>query len=142
MGHHGRASTLLDAPGHLDELATERTRLLGFAEASRHAEGGFAWLDSEGRGLLDRPVETWITCRMTHVFALGHLLPVPGCERLVDHGVSALESRLRDEQHGGWFGAVAGAGPVIADKRAYEHAFVVLAASSAGAADRPGGAPR
>ena len=49
------------------------------AARSRHPAGGFAWLDDDGRPQLDRPVELWITCRMTHVFALGHLLGRPGC---------------------------------------------------------------
>ena len=43
---------------------------------------------------------------MTHVFALGHLLGRPGCGPLVDHGVQALQGRLRDLAHGGWFAAV------------------------------------
>ena len=122
-------------PSHQRWLAAECDRLLDFAEAAAHPDGGFAWLDADGRPLLDRPVETWITCRMTHVFALAHLLGRPGAGPLVDHGVAALTGPLHDGEHGGWF---AGTGEDQQDKRAYDHAFVVLAASSATAAGQPG----
>jgi mannose/cellobiose epimerase-like protein (N-acyl-D-glucosamine 2-epimerase family) len=74
---------------------------------------------------------------MTHVFALGELLGGSGnteYQALVDHGVAALQGRLRDATHGGWYAAVDASGPTLDDKRGYEHAFVVLAASSAAAA--------
>src|SRR6478752_923399 len=117
----------------------EADRLLEFARASAHPEGGFAWLDDDGSPLLDRPVELWITCRMTHVFALAHLMGRPYAAELVDHGIAALTGRMRDAVHGGWWAAVDDDGPVTRSKTAYEHAFVVLAASSAAVAGRPGG---
>ncbi len=79
-----------------------------------------------------------MTCRMTHVNALGHLLGRPGCDALADHGVAALRGRFRDPVHGGWYAQVTPDGPVATEKTAYEHAFVVLAAASATAASRPG----
>lgn len=121
-------------------LAAETDRLLEFARASVHPDGGFAWLDDDGRPQLDRPVELWISCRMTHVFALAHLMGRPYAAELVDHGVAGLTGRLRDAEHGGWWAAVDASGPVTRSKTAYEHAFVVLAASSATAAGRPGAA--
>lgn len=121
-------------------VAGETDRLLEFARASAHPDGGFAWLDDQGRPERDRPVELWITCRMTHVFALAHLSGRPYAAALVDHGVAALTGRMRDAEHGGWWAAVGPDGPVTRDKTAYEHAFVVLAASSATAAGRPGAA--
>ena len=120
-------------------LEAEGDRLLGFAAASPHPSGGFAWLDDTGRPELDRPVELWITCRMTHVFALAHLMGRPGADALADHGVAALLGRFRDAVHGGWYAAMSGEGPTVRTKTAYEHAFVVLAAASATAAGRPGG---
>jgi mannose/cellobiose epimerase-like protein (N-acyl-D-glucosamine 2-epimerase family) len=121
-------------------LAAEGDRLLEFARASSHPDGGFAWLDDDGDPQLDRPVELWITCRMTHVFALAHLMGRPYAAELVDHGVAALTGRMRDAANGGWWAAVDADGPATRDKTAYEHAFVVLAASSAVAAGRPGSA--
>ncbi len=123
---------------HKRWLETESDRLLQFSRASRHPDGGFAWLDSSGRPQLDHPVELWITCRMTHVFALGHLLGRPGCGALVDHGVRALNDRFYDARNSGWYAAVDHAGPTSRAKTAYEHAFVVLAAASATAAGRAG----
>jgi mannose/cellobiose epimerase-like protein (N-acyl-D-glucosamine 2-epimerase family) len=114
-------------------VRAEPARLLGFARGAVHPGGGFAWLDDTGRPVLDRPVETWITCRMTHVFALASLQGADTGE-LVAHGVAALTGPLRDSGHGGWYASAA-----EPEKRAYEHAFVVLAAASAAAAGAEGG---
>ena len=130
----------LASAAHGRWLEVEGDRLLDFSRASLHPAGGFAWLDVAGRPELDRPVELWITCRMTHVFALGHLIGRPGCEPLVDHGLRSLAGRFRDPVHGGWYAAVDAAGPTGREKSAYPHAFVVLAAASATCAGRPGAA--
>jgi sulfoquinovose isomerase len=134
-------SRWLTSPAHRRWLEAEGDRLLDFSRASRHPAGGFAWLDRAGRPDLERPVELWITCRMTHVFSLGHLLGRPGCGPLADHGLLALQERFRDRTHGGWYAAMDSHGPTGRDKSAYPHAFVVLAAASATCAGRPG-APR
>jgi sulfoquinovose isomerase len=123
-------------PDHQRWLANETHRLIDFSEASRHPAGGFAWLDGTGRPELDRPVEAWITTRMTHVMAIGQLLGRPGCGPLVDHGIAALNTILADTEHGGWYAATDRREGGV--KRAYEHAFVVLAASSATLAQRLG----
>ncbi|QWZ08287.1 AGE family epimerase/isomerase [Nocardioides panacis] len=130
----------LTTPAHARWLEAEGDRLLAFGRASRHPDGGFAWLDETGAPELDRPVELWITCRMTHVYALGHLMGRPDCGTLADHGVAALRERFHDRVHGGWYAKVGPDGPTTTDKTAYEHAFVVLAGASAAAAGRPGGA--
>jgi len=76
---------------------------------------------------------------MTHVYAIGHLLGRPGSAALVDHGLAALAGAFHDDEHGGWFAEVERDGtPRDTDKAAYPHAFVILAASSATAAGRPG----
>ena len=110
-------------------------RLLDFAARSRLPDGGFGYLGDDGRVLPDRPVETWIVARMTHVFGLAHLLGRPGADELVRHGVAALsEGPLRDAEHGGWR-----ASTDDDIKAAYVHAFVVLAGSTATAAGVAGG---
>jgi mannose/cellobiose epimerase-like protein (N-acyl-D-glucosamine 2-epimerase family) len=96
-------------------------------------------LDESGRPELERPVEAWITCRMTHVFALAALQGDSSAPALLDHGVQALLGRLRDPESGGWFASVGADEPVLTDKRAYEHAFVLLAAASAAAAGHESG---
>src|SRR6478735_3921628 len=116
----------------------EGERLLEFARASVHPDGGFGWLSEDGTLQPERPVELWISCRMTHVFALAHLMGHEWAGPLVDHGVTALTGRFRDPVNGGWYAAVGPEGPVTRAKTAYEHAFVLLAASSAATAGRPG----
>lgn len=118
---------------HTDWLDAERNRIVEFAAASRDPAGGFGWLDRAGQRIPDRPVPTWITGRMTHVFSLAHLLGDAGAAELVDHGVAAFRGLLHDSEYGGWY-----ASTDDTTKTAYEHAFVVLAAGSAAAAGRPG----
>ncbi len=126
----------MDSPSSVPGwVRAEPARLLGFAADAAHPAGGFAWLDDAGLPVLDRPVETWITCRMTHVFALAQLQGAKTGEQ-VAHGVEALTGVLRDPDHGGWYATT-----TLSEKRAYEHAFVVLAAASAVAAGAEGAEP-
>ncbi|HEY2796043.1 MAG TPA: AGE family epimerase/isomerase [Micromonosporaceae bacterium] len=128
-------------PGHLRRLEQRSRALLQFARASVRPEGGFWWLDGDGNPDPSLPLHTWIATRMTHVFALANLLGEPDTAGVVDHGIRALTGLLRDPDYGGWFASVDTEGaPVDADKAAYPHAFVVLAASSAVRAGRPGAA--
>jgi mannose/cellobiose epimerase-like protein (N-acyl-D-glucosamine 2-epimerase family) len=122
-------------------LAGERQRLWTFARGSVHPAGGFAWLDDRGAPELERPVHAWLTCRMTHVAALEALQGNAEAEPVLDHGVRALREVLRDSVHGGWFSAVDPTThePVSPGKACYDHAFVLLAASSATAAGHPDG---
>jgi sulfoquinovose isomerase len=120
------------------DLAAETDRLLDFGRAAR-VPGGFAWLDDAGRPDPSEPLQLLITARMTHCYAVGHLLGRPDCAELVDHGLEALYSTFTDAGHGGWLSAVRAGRPVTTDKAAYDHAFVLLAGASATAAERPGG---
>ncbi|MET8233540.1 AGE family epimerase/isomerase [Micromonospora sp. NPDC005298] len=124
----------------LDDFLAEQTRtLLDTARLSVRPEGGFWWLTDDRTPDRGEPVFTWITCRMTHVAALAHRDGDPDAAALVDHGVAALTTLLRDERYGGWFGAVDQQGVPVDDRKAgYDHAFVLLAASSAVRAGRPG----
>ncbi|MGW1989352.1 AGE family epimerase/isomerase [Embleya sp. NPDC001921] len=67
------AEPLGDSPEHVAWLDAECDRLIRFARGSRLAEGGFGWLDDIGRPVADGVVHTWVTARMTHVFALAQL---------------------------------------------------------------------
>lgn len=130
-------------PGDPAWLRQEEHSLFAFATASAVSDG-FGWLDTRGELVTERPTETWICARMTHVFALADLRGEPRAGRLADHGVRALASGpLRDAEHGGWHEAVPGdprseGHDQRARKGAYPHAFVVLAAASATVAGRPG----
>ncbi|WP_344586598.1 AGE family epimerase/isomerase, partial [Kitasatospora paracochleata] len=137
----GEVATPTTAPGELAWLVAEQERLLRFARGSRLAAGGFGWLDDRGAVDDQGPIHTWITCRMTHVFALAHLQGDAEAAALVDDGLAALVGPLHDDREGGWYTGVDQEGrPLTADKAAYTHAFVVLAAASATAAGRPGAA--
>ena len=123
----------------LEFLVGQTTTLVDFAKRSPHSDGGFAWLDDDGKPLLDRPVELWITCRMVHVLALAEILGDPSCRPLVDAGLAALRGRLRDEEYGGWYASVTTDNdgtsvPADDTKPAYAHAFIILATASAVAA--------
>ncbi|MEZ5091816.1 AGE family epimerase/isomerase [Nocardioides sp.] len=126
-------------PGSSAWRADQRAGLLRFLAGARHPLG-FGYLEADGALARDRPVELWISCRMTHVAALGLLADEPGGPSgdelgdLARHGVRSLAGPLRDREYDGWFAAVDGSGPADDAKQAYGHAFVVLAASSAAAA--------
>jgi sulfoquinovose isomerase len=113
-------------------------RLLDFGRAFPHPLGGAAWLRADGTPDLDAPVHTWITARMAHVYGLGELLGVPGAGPLADAALAGLTGVLHDARHGGWYPSVAPDGVRAAGKSCYDHAFVVLAASTATVARRPG----
>ncbi len=128
------------APGSAPWRAERRADLLRLLPHARHPLG-FGWLDDHGAIDPDRPVELWITCRMTHVACLA-MLAGEGEDVAEEaaHGVRALtDGGLRDAEHGGWFGAATPAGPTEERKQAYGHACVVLAGASATQAGVPGG---
>ncbi len=134
----GATVTSLELPARRSWLDEQSVRLLRLTRASA-TTGGFGWSDGAG-GLLEREVQLWLTCRMTHVLSMGHLLGEAGCAGGVGHGVAALRGAFRDETHGGWFASLTpdGSAPADTSKVAYAHAFVVLAASSAAVAGAPG----
>lgn len=123
------------SPTHRDWLQREVMRLLGFGRGFPDPEGGAAYLDASGFPDPTRPVHTWITARMAHVYGLGALMDLPGSGLLADEALAGLTGRLRDDEHGGWFASSADD-----TKAAYAHAFVVLAAATCTVAERPGAA--
>ncbi|HET9872684.1 MAG TPA: AGE family epimerase/isomerase [Propionibacteriaceae bacterium] len=123
----------------LDPVALEEEfdRLIAFGRRFPHPGGGAAWLDDDGTPDLTRPIYTWITARMAHIYCLAHIRGVTGADELADSALGGLTGTLRDHQNGGWFSSIH-AGTTADEKSCYAHAFVVLAASSAAIADRPG----
>lgn len=137
-----------DSSNHPDtdalDFFTEFPALVAFARGAKIPEG-FGYLSDEGKPLAGRGAELWITCRMTHIFSLAHLLGIPGAAELAAHGVAALAGPFRDHTNGGWYSQIGeapeGTGIAATDpaKAAYAHSFVVLAAASAVAAGVTGG---
>ncbi|RPF22747.1 AGE family epimerase/isomerase [Myceligenerans xiligouense] len=130
-----------ELPSHRAWLDAECRRLLSFGLTSGLPGGGAAYLDDDGLADPAHGLQTWITCRMVHVYSLGTLLGIPGCGPVADTALAGLTGPLRDLRHGGWYHARAADGSADADagKSCYDHAFVMLAASSAALAGRPGG---
>ncbi len=105
--------------------------LLTFASGSR-VDGGFAWLDSDGRPVAAEGLQLWINARMTYVFSRAHAAGRPGALDLAVHGVHSLLTTFSDADHGGWFTAMTTDGQVVDDtKSCYAHCFVLLAAGAA-----------
>ncbi len=126
-------------------LLNEATRLLEFFE--RHSidpAGGFFVLDDQGRPITKSAAtgkaparELHATTRMVHCFAIARLMGRPGAETFIDHGMDFLWNGHRDAKNGGYFWGIGEDGPSDANKLAYGHAFVLLAASSAKVAGHP-----
>ncbi|MGC0142160.1 AGE family epimerase/isomerase [Pseudactinotalea sp. Z1732] len=127
--------------GLSQEMLTEAAHLLDFGTGARLPHGGFGWLDTTGVPMPGRPRMLYVTCRMTHTYALGALAGHRGATEMVRHGIAALNDVFRDADHGGWFTAVdeTTSEPVQSTKWAYPHSFVVLAAASATLAGVRGG---
>ena len=119
-------------------LARETSELLAFGRNFPAPNGGSGWLDATGQLDPSHGVETWITSRMAHVYSLGHLYGVPGCEELVDKALAGLTGPLHDDKNGGWHPGVDVDGNPTPGKICYAHAFVILAATSATLIGRPG----
>ncbi|MCX6460767.1 MAG: AGE family epimerase/isomerase [Actinobacteria bacterium] len=112
--------------------------LLDFGRRVEHPLGGAAWLDDAGLPDLTHPVHTWITGRMAHVYALGHLLGDCESAPIADAMLDALRGRLRDTINGGWYSSINDNGTTPDEKACYAQAFVVLAAASGSFAGRAG----
>jgi sulfoquinovose isomerase len=119
-------------------LEAECQRLLDFGRHFPHPLGGAAWLDATGQPDMSRPVYAWITARMVHVYALGHLLGRAGDLELAAQALAGLTGRLADRTSGGWVTYLDATGETPNEKACYTHAFVVLAASSGAVAGLPG----
>lgn len=121
-------------------LDRETRELLAFGRNFPAPGGGSGWLDSLGELDPSHGIQTWITCRMAHVYALGALYGMDGAAELVDKALNGLRGRLHDDANGGWYPEVSIEGTPAAGKICYTHAFVILASASATLIGRPGAA--
>jgi len=130
---------VIRVPTHRAWLAHETLRLLSFGRAPIHPDGGAAVLGERGEPLLDQPPQLWITARTVHVHALGALLGVPGSRPVAEAALAGIAGPFADADRGGWRSVATDAGADGA-KSCYDHAFVLLAGSSAAVAGLAGGA--
>ncbi len=115
-----------------------REGLLHFGH-SFPSPGGSAWyLGDDASPWKNRPRETYVTSRMAHVYSIGSFLGHEGSEELIDAALKGLRGELHDTLHGGWYAGICEDGTPLPGKLCYAHAFVILAASSALLAGRPG----
>src|SRR5690625_1456445 len=128
------------AAGLPQRMLTEAAHLLEFGTGARLSQGGFGWLGPTGVPMSTRPRMLYVTCRMTHTYALAALAGRAGAQDLAAHGLAALDGPFRDKEYGGWFTAIDEHTdePVQDHKWAYPHSFVILAAASATIAEVPG----
>ena len=105
--------------------------LVNFGRRFPSPGGGSYYLGDDGTPWTDRPIETWITCRMVHVYSIAHLLGYDGTLELAAKGVRGLTTQLKDKENGGWYAGVNEDGSHLETKQCYAHAFVILAATSA-----------
>lgn len=118
-------------------LAQMRDELLAFGHKFPSPKGGSYYLGDDGTPWKDRPRETWITCRMAHVYSIGSFFGHAGSEALVDAALEGLLGELHDKENGGWYAGLTANDEVLPNKQCYAHAFVILAGTSALLADRP-----
>ena len=121
------ATPWLGTESHTSWLRSEELRLLEFGRDVVRSDGLAAWLDDTGKPDASHPSETWITARMAHVYYLGGLRGVPGSDPVARRLLRGLRDSARDDRFGGWSESQPA---TEADKSAYTHAFVVLAAST------------
>ncbi|AQX15440.1 N-acyl-D-glucosamine 2-epimerase [Tessaracoccus lapidicaptus] len=124
---------MTDRPTHDAWLDQHLRSLLDFGMRVPAPEGGAGYLDTQGRPVPSLGVQTYVTARMVHVYSLGAMLGIPGCRALATELVTGLNGQLHDDETGGWWHQVSedGTPDVAAGKQCYDHAFVLLAGSSA-----------
>lgn len=115
-----------------------RDELLSFGHRFPSPGGASYYLGDDGTPWKERPRETWITCRMTHVYSISSFLGHEGSVELVDAGLKGIRGELHDTKNGGWYAGLTADGNILPNKQCYAHAFVILAATSALLAERPG----
>lgn len=128
----------LDTGENLKFLAKIRQNLLDFGRKFPSPGGGSYYLGDDGTPWPEKGRETWITCRMAHVYSLGLMLGDKSAGSLVDAALKGLRGELHDSTHGGWYAGLNADGSIMPNKQCYAHAFVILAASSALLAGREG----
>lgn len=129
---------LLNSTENKDFLKSLREELLVFGRRFPSEGGSSYYLGDDGTPWTDRPRETWITCRMAHVYSIGKMLGYDGCGELAAKAIKGISNELYDAKSSGWYAGLRADGEILPDKQCYAHAFVILAATSAYLADIEG----
>ena len=123
---------IIDTPENQSFLSQNAEQLLTFGKAFLSPYGSAYYLDGCAQPVKDRPRETWITCRMIHVYSMGAMMGKEGCRELAASALQSLleKGELRDGQNGGFYAGRNADGTIQENKQCYAHAFVILAACS------------
>lgn len=128
----------IDTDENREFLKSMREGLLSFGKNFPSPSGASYYLGDDGTPCKDRPLETWITSRMAHVYSIGCMLGFEGSGELADAALKGLLGALHDEKNGGWYAGIFDTSSIIPGKQCYAHAFVILAATSLILAGREG----
>ncbi len=114
------------------EFLKENAReLLNFGRKFPSPGGGSYYLSDDGTPWVDRPRETWITCRMAHVYSIGSMMGDKESKDLAAQAIKGLLGELKDNKNGGWYAGLSKDNVPLEYKQCYAHAFVILAGTSA-----------
>ena len=119
-------------------LTDNFSRLLEFGRRFPSPGGSAYYLGDDGTPWKERPRETWITARMAHVYSIGAMKGYEGAAELAEAAIRGLSGELKDTEHGGWYCGRNADGTPLPNKLCYQHAFVILAATSGVLAGVPG----
>ena len=122
---------MIDTKENKEFLTENALALLNFGKRFPSPGGGSYYLSDDGTPWVDRNRETWITCRMAHVYSIGSMMKYEGADKLAAAALKGLTGELKDVTHGGWYAGVTATGDIVPQKQCYAHAFVILAATSA-----------
>lgn len=122
---------VLDNADNIGFMRDMTQELLSFGRGFLSSNGGSYYLGDDGTPWKDRNIETWITCRMVHVYSISVLMGNAQDISLVNGAVDGLLGALKDDVNGGWYAGLTPSGEIVPTKQCYAHAFVILAATSA-----------
>jgi len=122
---------MINTQENRDFLKDRAQALLDFGRKFPSPGGASYYLGDDGTPWPDRNRETWITCRMAHVYSIGSMMGDKGSLELASAAVRGLSGELKDKENSGWYAGLTPDDRIVPDKQCYAHAFVILAASSA-----------
>lgn len=107
-----------------------RNDLFDFGRRFPSPGGSSYYLGDDGTPWKEKNRETYVTCRMAHVYSMAHFLEYEGSLELVGAALKGLRGELHDDGNGGWYAGLTKQNEIVPTKQCYAHAFVILAATS------------
>ena len=120
----------IDTQENREFLRNNAQALLDFGRRFPSPGGGSYYLGDDGTPWADRNRETWITCRMAHVYSIGAMMGDAGSKELAAAAIKGLMGELKDSKNGGWYAGLTKDNEIVPMKQCYAHAFVILASTS------------